>query len=97
MPPMRTAWEFGNRVQCCPVPKKRQVVDLSKDLWISPRLNMRGPDGNRGYSRGGNINPGDGARFLELADIALGLKKPQPLKSANAARHTIEKTGTPDK
>jgi hypothetical protein len=74
------------------VPKKRSQTDLSKDLWISPRLNMRGPDGNRGFSRDGNIAPGDGARFLELADIALGFKKPQSSKSPSSTRHQIHKT-----
>jgi hypothetical protein len=74
------------------MPKKRRELDLSKDLWISPRLNLRGPDGSRGFSRDGNITPGDGARFLELADIALGLKKTQPLKSSASDRHQLRKT-----
>jgi hypothetical protein len=72
--------------------RKKRGTDLSKDLWISPRLNMRGPDGSRGFSRDGNITPGDGARFLELADIALGLKKSQPLKSSASGRHQLHKT-----
>ena len=75
-----------------PMPRKRTSSDVSKDLWISPRLNMRGPEGNRGFSRDGNITPGDGARFLELADIALGLKKPQPIKSPSSARQRFQKT-----
>jgi hypothetical protein len=72
--------------------KRKSNVDLSKDLWISPRLSMRGPDGSRGFSRDGNITPGDGARFLELADIALGLKKSQPRKSSTSVRHQLQKT-----
>lgn len=52
-------------------------VDLSKDLWISPHLNLRGRDGNRGWERTGYLPPGAGTRLLELADVALGIKKPE--------------------
>jgi hypothetical protein len=54
--------------------------DLAKDLWINPRSNLRGPDGNRAWESGGNIPPSSGNRFLELADIALGLKSPETKK-----------------
>jgi hypothetical protein len=50
-------------------------VDLSKDLWISPNLSMRGRHGDRAWDRSGNLPPGAGTRLLELADVALGLKK----------------------
>lgn len=43
-------------------------------------FNMRGPDGNRSRDNRGNITASDGRTFLELADIALGLKKPAPKK-----------------
>jgi len=59
----------------------RSTVDLSKDLWISPHLSLRGPNGDRAWDRSGNLMPGAGARFLELADIALGIKKPMHPKS----------------
>lgn len=55
--------------------QRRSRKDLSKDLWISPHLSLRGRDGDRGWNRSGNLTPGTGARFLELADIALGTKK----------------------
>lgn len=55
---------------------KASAIDLSKDLWISPHLSLRGKDGNRAWERSGNLPPGAGARFLELADIALGIRKP---------------------
>lgn len=64
--------------------------DIAKDLWISPRTNLRGPDGNRAWDNQGNISPNSGARFLELADIALGLKKsttPKKKKAAAAGAH----------
>lgn len=72
---------------------KAPKIDLSKDLWINPRSNLRGTDGNRAWDNRGNISPSDGARFLELADIALGLKKPVPKKKKAAAvgAHQVEK------
>jgi len=60
-------------------------LDLSKDIWINPHPNLRGTDGNRAWDNRGNISPTSGARFLELADIALGLKKPTPKKKGAAA------------
>lgn len=64
---------------------KVSMVDLSKDLWINPRSNMRGEDGSRAWDNKGNITPTNGARFLELADIALGNKKPTAKKKKGAA------------
>ena len=60
---------------------KPQVLkaDLVKDLWINPRSNIRGPDGNHAWDNR-TIPPNSGARFLELADIALGIKKPAAKK-----------------
>ena len=64
--------------------RRRSTVDLSKDLWISPHLSLRGPNGDRAWDRSSNLMPGAGARFLELADIALGNKKPAPQKNKAA-------------
>jgi len=71
------------------------VVNVSKDLWIAPRSNLRGPDGNRAWDNRGNITPTSGTRFLELADVALGNKKaPPPKKKAVAVGiHQLRKTG----
>lgn len=63
------------------------MSNISKDLWINPRRNMRGTDGNRAWDNQGNISSSTGARFLELADIALGHKKP-PSKKKKAAANT---------
>lgn len=60
--------------------RKPAKLNLSKDLWVAPRMNLKGPDGDRAFSSGGNLEPDSGARFLELADIALGLNKPAPRK-----------------
>lgn len=60
--------------------------DQIRDLWINPRRNMRGIDGNRAWDNQGNISSSTGARFLELADIALGTKKVDLKKKREAAR-----------
>ena len=68
-------------------------LDLSKDLWIAPRLSLRGANGDRAWDRSGNLPPGAGASFLELADLALGIKKPQQKKNGASptAHETIKK------
>lgn len=67
--------------------------DPGKDLWISPRSNLRGPEGNRAWDNQGNISPSSGSRFLELADIALGIKKPiMKKKKASAAAAGAQQT-----
>ena len=68
-------------------PGRRHNGDsVDKDLWINPKSNIiRGSEGNRAWDKAGNITPSSGARFLELADIALGLKKPIAKKKKAAA------------
>lgn len=66
---------------------KRYSRGPYNDLWINPHSNLRGPDGDR--TGGRNITPDAGARFLELADIALGLKKPQLLKKTSVPARAI--------
>ena len=67
------------------MPKKRKIgkgTDLGDGLWIAPRYSMKGPAGERAYAdRPGGIPSIN--KFLELADIALGLKKPEPKKRKN--------------
>lgn len=74
-------------------PQGHDKSSNNNDLWVNPRSNIRGPDGNRAWDTGGNISPNSGARFLELADIALGLKKPEPKKkkAAAAGAHSSDK------
>lgn len=48
-------------------------------LWIAPRNNLKGPTGERAWeNRPGG--PPSNNRFLEFADVALGLKEPIPKK-----------------
>ena len=77
--------------------KKRtstKILDPAKDMWINPRSNIRGPEEDRAWDNRGNLTSSGGARFLELADIALGLKKPTlKKKKAGASIHPLpEKT-----
>ena len=56
-------------------PKNAKITDESNGLWIAPRHSLKGPAGERAWeNRRGGIPTS--TRFLELADIALGLKKP---------------------
>jgi hypothetical protein len=73
-------------------PKSGPPEDLSKDLWISPRFSLKGQNGERAWDHRSTGSPGS-ARFLELADIALGMRKPEPRKkkSAHAVTHVTEK------
>jgi len=63
-------------------------------LWIAPRYSLKGPNGERAWENrpGGAPNSG---KYLELADIAMGIKKPDPAfkkHSTAAGAHVISKT-----
>jgi hypothetical protein len=70
--------------------KKNGHEDSTGDLWVATRYSLKGPAGERAWENqlGG---PPNSSRFLELADIAMGLKKPEPKKrkSATAGAHDI--------
>ncbi len=61
--------------------KKKAAMkdDSANGLWVSPRSLLKGANGERAWEnrRGGVPNS---SRFLELADLALGLEKPEPRK-----------------
>lgn len=66
--------------------------DVSKDLWISPRFSLKSEGEDRTWGTRQTGNPGS-ARFLELADIAMGTKKAEPRrKRANGSPHVTGKT-----
>jgi hypothetical protein len=64
--------------------KSAPAADESKDLWISPRFTLKSEGIERTWGNRESSNPG-GARFLELADIALGTKKPEVRKKRAAS------------
>lgn len=53
------------------------------DLWIAPKSNLKGENGDRAWND--RSTTPTGSRLLELADIALGLKKPEPPKKRRSA------------
>jgi hypothetical protein len=75
--------------------KKHKPVldaDLSKELWISPRFTLKGHSGDRAWDHRQIASPGS-ARFLELADVALGAKKHEPRRKKNSSlNHTGSRT-----
>lgn len=64
---------------------RRKKRKLSQQLWISPHLALRGL-GNQHRIDSGASN----ARILELADIALGFKDPEPAKRKTAVERNAE-------
>ena len=53
------------------------------DLWIAPKSNLKGDNGDRAWND--RMATPTGSRLLELADIALGFKKPETPKKRRAA------------
>ncbi len=74
-------------------PKHVNTNDRANELWIAPRYSLKGPAGERAWeNRAGG--PPSSSRFLELADIALGLIKPAPQKkkTLTTSAHDTKKT-----
>ena len=55
----------------------------AEDLWIAPKSNLKGDNGDRAWND--RTGAPTGSRLLELADIALGFKKPEPFKKRRSA------------
>jgi len=55
----------------------------SSDMWVRPSSTIK-QEGSGEFNRNIGNSPNT-SRFLELADLALGLKKPKPKKRAAAA------------
>jgi hypothetical protein len=72
--------------------KKKGKKKDSGELWVSPRSLLKGPTGERAWeNRPGGVP--NSAKYLELADLALGLKKPEPRKKKAApGTHATTKT-----
>jgi hypothetical protein len=69
--------------------KKKRSKD-ENELWIAPRYNLKGPAGERAWeNRPGGLPTSN--RFLELADVALGLKKTAQKKKKVGPMHETAK------
>jgi hypothetical protein len=62
-------------------PKKRSYTNGDTGMWIRPGSTLKGT--NNGKDRVGSST---NSRYLELADIALGLKKAETKKKKPALR-----------
>lgn len=63
--------------------RKKPGTPAGEDLWIAPKSNLKGDAGDRAWND--RLSTPTGSRLLELADIALGLKKPEPPKKRRSA------------
>ena len=73
--------------------KSAKTTEGPNELWIAARHSLKGPAGERAWdNRLGGVPTS--TRFLELADIALGLKKPGPHKKkpVTVSAHDTTKT-----
>ena len=73
--------------------KKRPSKNASsrpEDLWVASKSNLKGDNGDRAWND--RMSTPTGSRLLELADIALGLKKPEPPKKRRSAAAGGEKS-----
>lgn len=73
------------------MPKKTKNGDADDDLWVAPRYSLKGPAGERAWENRPGGAPSN-SRYLELADIALGLKKPAAKKPKSKTTHDTRKT-----
>jgi hypothetical protein len=56
--------------------KRMNSDEIRTDLWVAPKYALKGPGERAWDTRIGG--PPNSSRYLELADIALGVKKPAP-------------------
>jgi hypothetical protein len=87
--PCRRPWS------CDPgIPRKKKSktkkAEKENELWVSPRFSLKGADGERAWDAGVTGLP-NSSRFLEMADIALGLKKRSAKKTESKSVHDTAK------
>jgi hypothetical protein len=73
--------------------KNRKDAGAPNGLWVAPHYSLKGSNGERAWeNRPGGVP--SSSRYLELADIALGLKKPElPFKKRKVFNaHDTSKT-----
>jgi hypothetical protein len=68
--------------------KKKE--DAQDGLWIALRFSLKGASGERAWDTH-PIGPPNSSRYLELADIALGLKTPSSKKAKRTVVHDTTK------
>jgi hypothetical protein len=76
------------------IPKgKSKKTGAPAGLWIAPRYSLKGPQGERAWENRPGGAPSS-SKYLELADVALGLKKPESTfkKRKGSNPHDTSKT-----
>ena len=70
---------------------REQTAGKANELWMAPRYSLKGPAGERAWeNRPGGVP--SSSKYLEMADIALGLKKPEPKKrKLGTSTHVTDK------
>ena len=72
--------------------KAAKPAKADDGLWVAPRYSLKGPTGERAWENRRGGAPSN-SRFLELADIAMGITKPEPLKKrVTSSTHDTAKT-----
>jgi hypothetical protein len=75
-----------------PTKAAKAPTKIEEGLWVAPRYSLKGPTGERAWENRRGGAPSN-SRFLELADIAMGITKPEPLKKRVASStHDTAKT-----
>jgi hypothetical protein len=72
---------------------KKHKKDREPEMWINPKSNLKGAQGDRAWEdRPGGVP--HSSRYLELADICFGVKKPAPKKKTphSGGTHMHKKT-----
>jgi len=73
------------------MPRKRKPGEPERDsLWVAANNSFKGDRGERGWDH--RPVPPNTNRFLDLADIALGLKKPERKKKRAVNVHRTNKS-----
>jgi hypothetical protein len=72
-------------------PSKPKGDESDDGLWIAPRSSLKGENGERAWEKR-ITGPPNSSRFLELADIAMGLKKPVSKKTKKTSVHDTTKS-----
>ena len=71
---------------------RKSPTDLAPEVWVRPSFTLKGDRGERAWENGSGVARSN-SRLLELADLALGLRRPEPKKKQAAASvHSSQKT-----
>ena len=79
---------FTFLIELMPGNPKRKTTS---EVWVNPKSNLKGARGDRAFDD--RFRDVSASRILELADIALGLKKPPQKKKRHAVGAGVGNNG----